>query len=171
MTAPGRIGAALGAVLAAGAFDADAAKAEDAFVEVFREGCLAHLPDFAGSASAFENLGFTRRDGRFQRGGEGGGERGGEGPDMLAELYQRTVDAGGGCVLAFEVPEDVQVAEEVEGLVADLSGNDFDRRDAERGGSRVEAFSWTTDGWEVLVVVLPRMSGMQALNVTVAEAR
>ena len=161
--APRRLGAtAAAAALALAAFSG-AAKAEDAFVEVFRDGCLAHLPDFAGSAASFEALGFTRSDGRFKRGGEG--------PDMLAELYERTVDAGGGCVLAFEIPEEAEVVAEVETLVADLSGNDFNRRDAERGGRRVEAFSWETDGWEVLVVVLPRMSGMQALNVTVAEAR
>ena len=160
----GRIGAAAsGAVLAMGIFLSGPAKAETAYIEVFREACLANLPDFAGSAAAFEALGFVPSDGRFRRSGEG--------PDMLAELYERTVDSGRGCVLAFEIPEDAEVAAQVEALVADLSGGDFDRRDAERGGSRVEAFSWDAEGWKVLVVILPRMSGMQALNVTVAEAR
>ena len=138
------------------------------FVEVFRAGCLAHLPGFEGSAEAFESLGFVGSDGRFERKAEGADM---DGPDMMAELYERTVDAGRGCVLASEVPEGGDVTGEVEALVSELSRRDFRRRDAERGGRRVDAFSWRTDGWEVLVVVLPRVSGMQALNVTVAEAR
>lgn len=157
-----RIAAALVlAVLLPGA--APAQTAVDEFVEAFRKGCLAHLPDFAGSPAAFEGLGFASSGPRFKREADG--------PDMLAEVYERTVDAGRGCVLASEVAADAEVVPAVEALVADLSGNGFRRREAERGGRRVEAFSWRSDGWDVLVVVLPRVSGMQALNVTVGEAQ
>lgn len=137
--------------------------AAERFAEVFRAGCLAHLPDFAGSPAAFEGLGFAPSGAGFKRAGEG--------PDMRAEVYERTVDAGRGCVLASEVAAEIEVLPAVEAVVADLSGNEFRRREAERGGRRVEAFSWQSDGWEVLVVVLPRVSGMQALNVTVGETR
>lgn len=132
------------------------------FVEVFRAGCLAQLPDFAGSPAAFEQLGFAQHGTRFERE---------DGADMLAELYERTIDAGRGCVLAAQVAEGTEVVAAVEALVAELSGNAFERREAEQGGRRVDAFSWRTGAWQVLVVVLPRVSGMQALNVTVGEAK
>lgn len=158
----GRIAAALLlAALAPGAAPAQTDVTQ--FVEAFRAGCLAHLPDFAGSPAAFEGLGFAPSGPRFKRADEG--------PDMVAEVYRRTVDAGRGCVLASEVAADAEVIPTVEAMVADLSGDAFRRREAEQGGRRVEAFSWQSDGWEVLVVVLPRVSGMQALNVTVGEAR
>lgn len=156
---PARLAAALAAALLPAA--AWAQPTGD-FVEVFRAGCLAHLPDFAGSPAAFEGLGFAQYGARFERE---------DGADMLAELYERTVDAGRGCVLAAQVGEGTEVVPAVEALVAELSGNAFERREAEQGGRRVDAFRWRAEGWEVLVVVLPRVSGMQALNVTVGEAR
>ena len=141
---------------------AGTAQTADAFVETFHEACLAQLPDFAGSPAAFESLGFAGSDRNFVRDGEG--------QRMQAEIYERTVDGGRGCVIAAEVAGDAPVLSAVEALVADLSGNDFRRRDAERGGKRIDAFIWQQEAWEVLVVVLPPVSGMRALNVTVGEA-
>lgn len=162
--ASNRLGPTLAAaVLAVASMAPGAARAQDAFLEVFRDACLSQIPDFAGSPTAFAKLGFTESDGRYRRKADG--------QEMLAEVYQRTVDTGGGCVLAFEAAEDTEVVAQVEALVADLAGDDVHRRNAERGGRRVDAFQWKSDGWDVLVVVLPRVSGMQALNVTVAESQ
>ncbi len=141
---------------------AGTAQTADALVETFHEACLAQLPDFAGSPAAFESLGFEVRDGNFARGTAG--------QRMRAEIYERTVDGGRGCVIAAEVAGDAPVVPAVEALVTELSGNDFQRRQGERGGKRIEAFIWQSDAWEVLVVVLPPVSGMRALNVTVGES-
>lgn len=156
-----RLAAAL--ALAALVPGAAPAQAVDDFVETFRAGCLAHLPDFAGSPEAFAGLGFAPAGPRFRRQAEG--------PDMLAEVYERSVDQGRGCVLAAEMAADAEVTPAVEALVADLAGEAVERREAEHGGRRVEAFRWRSGAWNVLVVVLPRLGGMQALNVTVGEAR
>ena len=158
--APTRLVAALlvaGLVPAAGA-----AQSAESFVEVFRQGCLEHIPDFAGSEEAFGTLGFGGEAGRFVRGTEG--------TRMRAEIYERTVDSGRGCVLASEIGADAPVVAAVETLVTDLSEGRFRHREAERGGKRVNAFIWRTGAWEVLVVVLPHVAGMRALNVTVGEA-
>jgi hypothetical protein len=93
----GRLAAALAAALLPAAA---AAQPTGDFVEVFRAGCLAHLPDFAGSPAAFEGLGFERTGARFERE---------DGAEMLAELYERTVDRGRGCVLAAQVGEGAEV--------------------------------------------------------------
>ncbi len=152
-------GAWLGAGLGSGAA---AAQSADDFVETFRAVCLAHLPDFAGSAAAFESLGFAESDGLFPRDTEG--ER------MRAQVYERTVDEGRGCVLAAEVPADAPVVPAVEALVSELTDDAFLRREAERDGKRIDAFIWPSGKWQVLVVVLPDVSGMRALNVTVGGA-
>lgn len=139
------------------------ASTADQFVEVFRSGCLAHLPDFSGSAKTFEELGFAQDGARFKRESDGS--------KMLAEIYDRPSDGGRGCVVASDIPKDAQVVPAVEALVTQLSGNDFERHKAEREGRRADAFTWQSGQWSVLVVVLPRISGMQALNVTVGKAR
>ena len=141
---------------------APAVTVED-FVDTFEAGCLAHLPDFAGSPAAFQKLGFSQTGSRFTRRHDGS--------TIMAEIYERTVDAGQGCVVAARMEAQAEVAPAVEALVTDLSENQFKRREARREGRRVEAFSWQSGGWEVLVVILPRVGDMQALNVTVGEAQ
>ena len=152
-------GMAFGLALGPGAARAQTA---ESFVETFRRACLAHLPDFAGSPAAFESLGFDGSDGRFAR--DADGER------MRAQVYERTVDEGRGCVLAAEVPADAPVVPRIESLVSELTGDAFMRREAERDGKRIDAFIWPSGQWQVLLVVLPDVSGMRALNVTVGGA-
>lgn len=160
MTGSRRLLAALAAASALG--PAAAAQTAEDMLEAFRAGCLEQMPDFAGSAEAFASLGFVAENGAFRL------EKPGEG--MLAEVYERDIDAGGGCVVAAKLPPGADLTAPVARMVARLSGDDFRRRQAASGGKRVEGFSWSSGEWEFLIVVMPELSGMRALNVTVGEA-
>ena len=127
--------------------------------EVFRRGCLDHLPDFSGSAAQFEGLGFVASDGMFRLDASGS--------EMLAGASGPGADAVSICLLNAELPPDAVIAPSVAAAIAELTDNSFNHDGVEKNGVRAETFTWRAGEFLVSVALVPDVMGMYSLTVLV----
>ena len=122
-------------------------------VEMFRRGCLDHLPDFAGSERAFKDLGFVPSrdvDDYDTLGREFRGSR------VIAGLRLRTHDPVNVCFLIIHVPAEDDIAPLMADVIANLSLLSF-RRERNESGTR-ESFTWNIGSLEAIVVFFKHWS-------------
>ena len=133
---------ALGTGVSSGASPAEA-------VEIFRRGCLDHLPDFDGSEAFFRTLGFVRTE---KSDGYDWLRSNTYGPFTKVGLRLNADEPARACSLIIQVTDEAAVTPLVNDVIADLTLYGFRHTVNENG--TVEAFSWRIGTLEAVVLLL-----------------